>query len=1045
MLIVGGSAIAAVLLGLFCSTQQCHAFGAAGHLGAYQAALQRLRALDTKYCAFHWDTSWINACNYPDEAMTYANLPEGYIRHYRFTHPILGTIDIPIDCSFVFEVIYAMNSSDHYFDPTQPSRTATDPVGSLADDVELAAYVAERAINALPNATLMVLTADQKAALKAELSAFVQTLKKPMGRTYQEFLDKAPGTEPLDGTDGNGHNAVSAILFYLNGQSNKGTCNPSGLSPDEGFIRLAGKGEYQDACIALGCVAHYVADLFSAGHTDWDYTHLIYFSAPLGPNWLRHKAFDEFGDKYLSYQDDLKQNTFLELRPILSFTSAEEVCTEKGKAATSLRLDWDKDVPNVLRDIAMKSKQLWEDNQPDSAKNREHLNNAVGVTAGVIDWAFSRAAEKADGPYERDATNFYGMAASLHKSGDGTGAIVTPREQHGERCWLGGIDQDDYFPVVDNDTRYLSVRVYGEGSVGAQVWLPEDGVSDKAQRPWCEGSLETAGPITTLKLDLTDHPPREFLLRVYTRERSQNVLSYTVSEWDEPARPEGKIAFTSYRDLVRGRACEPRCGEIYMMNPDGSEKTRLTHNESEDKAPTWSPDGKKIAFQSMRDGDWELYMIDVETREETRLTYHFGPDEAPAWSPVNNQIAFHSANEGPGVVAREEGGSRAPYPKASDFFHVSVITGPRQICVMDVGDGNVGFSLFSISDILDWHQFCNKLTANRDARGPSRRIWDLFSSQARSAAEDAAREVPLDEERKSHVAKALNEILGRRDFYREEDFGGVSLPREAKRLLRKDRESLSDKEVEKLNRLLLVAAFPSEIACSQNIWVVTGETFSSTHPCWSPDGGRLAFQSTGGRFRSDIYVVDVARAEELIREGKRVKLRNTRCVTESASAGCALPAWSPDRRIAFCGGHGDLWIVDPDVSGGLPIQLTQTLNIAERCPTWSTKGRIAFQSNYDSCNNLGTSQYNNDIYVIDVRRRGSGAGGVTHYEARLTEDTAEDSWPSWSPVAAPDDSNGVTENARDRGNSVGKRVLAWLGLGTAALCAFVAYRLLRRP
>jgi hypothetical protein len=46
--------------------------------------------------------------------------------------------------------------------------------------------------------------------------------------------------------------------------------------------------------------------------------------------------------------------------------------------------------------------------------------------------------------------------------------------------------------------------------------------------------------------------------------------------------------------------------EIYFMNADGTDPTRLTFNPATDNAAAWSPDGQKILFQSARDGNVEI-------------------------------------------------------------------------------------------------------------------------------------------------------------------------------------------------------------------------------------------------------------------------------------------------------------------------------------------------------------------------------------------------------------------------------------------------------
>ena len=52
--------------------------------------------------------------------------------------------------------------------------------------------------------------------------------------------------------------------------------------------------------------------------------------------------------------------------------------------------------------------------------------------------------------------------------------------------------------------------------------------------------------------------------------------------------------------------------EIFVMNADGSGVTQLTDNEAWNLTPSWSPDGRRIAFQSLRDGDREIYVMNAD-------------------------------------------------------------------------------------------------------------------------------------------------------------------------------------------------------------------------------------------------------------------------------------------------------------------------------------------------------------------------------------------------------------------------------------------------
>lgn len=103
--------------------------------------------------------------------------------------------------------------------------------------------------------------------------------------------------------------------------------------------------------------------------------------------------------------------------------------------------------------------------------------------------------------------------------------------------------------------------------------------------------------------------------------------------------PDGKkIAFISNRD--GGKM------QIYVMNADGSAATRLTKDaETAYYNPQFSPDGKRIVYYSEKgDGKDQIWTMNADGSNQTLLTGGVGHNIFPAFSPDGKRIIFSSSN-----------------------------------------------------------------------------------------------------------------------------------------------------------------------------------------------------------------------------------------------------------------------------------------------------------------------------------------------------------------------------------------------------------------
>ena len=82
--------------------------------------------------------------------------------------------------------------------------------------------------------------------------------------------------------------------------------------------------------------------------------------------------------------------------------------------------------------------------------------------------------------------------------------------------------------------------------------------------------------------------------------------------------------------------------DIYVSDRDGGNVRRLTDTPGYDAEATLSPDGTRIVFTSVRDGDLDLYSMALDGSDVKRLTHTPGYDGGAFFSPDGKRIVYRA-------------------------------------------------------------------------------------------------------------------------------------------------------------------------------------------------------------------------------------------------------------------------------------------------------------------------------------------------------------------------------------------------------------------